>query len=156
MVGTTSIVLPCLRTTGWHRWVQVGHVLDRERGAIAAFRPSFIAASIGAGCGNRHRLSDDANRYQRISPRCIREVRLVVGLDWPLSSTRDPCSPRRRQRWRAARDGIVLREAAPGEATRFRARAGIEHAELAEVQGEAFRVYRERLAARAPAAAEER
>jgi predicted nucleotidyltransferase len=49
-------------------------------------------------------------------------------------------------RWRIARDGIVLLSMPPQVAPRFLARAGIEHDELRELEIEAMRRYRARLA----------
>lgn len=53
-------------------------------------------------------------------------------------------------RWRIARDGIVLLSSPPHAAARFLARAGIEHDERRELEMEAMRRYRLRLAASAP------
>jgi hypothetical protein len=49
--------------------------------------------------------------------------------------------------WRVARDAVVLLSDPPSEAARFLARAGIEHDELRELEIEAMRRYRARLAA---------
>jgi predicted nucleotidyltransferase len=53
-------------------------------------------------------------------------------------------------RWRVARDGVVLLSDPPWEASRFLARAGIEHDERRELELDAMRRYRARLAAGAP------
>lgn len=53
-------------------------------------------------------------------------------------------------RWRIARDGIVLLSVPPQAAPRFLARAGIEHDELRELESDAMRRYRARLARAAP------
>jgi predicted nucleotidyltransferase len=53
-------------------------------------------------------------------------------------------------RWRIARDGIVLLSNPPHIARRFLARTGIEHDELRELEIEAMRRYRARLAAATP------
>lgn len=50
-------------------------------------------------------------------------------------------------RWRIARDGIVLLSLPAHAAPRFLARAGIEHDELRDLEIEAMRRYRARLAA---------
>lgn len=52
-------------------------------------------------------------------------------------------------RWRIARDGIVLLSRPPHVAPRFLARAGIEHDELRDLEIDAMRRYRARLAAAA-------
>jgi uncharacterized protein len=49
-------------------------------------------------------------------------------------------------RWRVARDAVVLLSDPPSEAPRFLARAGIEHDELRELELNAMRRYRARLA----------
>jgi predicted nucleotidyltransferase len=49
-------------------------------------------------------------------------------------------------RWRIARDGIVLLSTPPHAASRFLAGAGIEHDELRELELDAMRRYRARLA----------
>jgi predicted nucleotidyltransferase len=56
--------------------------------------------------------------------------------------------------WRIARDAIVLFSEPPAEATRFRARAAIEHDEHADLRSEAARRYRLALARRAEAGSE--
>ena len=56
-------------------------------------------------------------------------------------------------RWRVARDGVVLLSTPPHAAPRFLARAGIEHDELRELEVEAMRRYRARLAAAIPESA---
>jgi uncharacterized protein len=56
-------------------------------------------------------------------------------------------------RWRIARDGVVLVSNPPHLAPRFLARAGIEHDEVRELEIEAMRRYRARLAAAAPESA---
>lgn len=84
-------------------------------------------------------LWDEMDLQARLTRACGRTVQLM---------RLDRAAPG--LRWRAARDGIVLHEADPGFMTRFCARAGIEHAELGEVQRAAFRVYRDRLAAGSP------
>jgi predicted nucleotidyltransferase len=53
-------------------------------------------------------------------------------------------------RWRIARDGIVLLSMPRQAAPRFLARAGIEHDELRELEIDAMRRYRARLASAAP------
>jgi predicted nucleotidyltransferase len=53
-------------------------------------------------------------------------------------------------RWRIARDGIVLLSNPPQEASRFLARAGIEHDAQHELSVAAMRRYRARLAGIAP------
>lgn len=53
-------------------------------------------------------------------------------------------------RWRIARDGVVLFSDPPEAAIRFRAHAGIAHDEVRELEIEAMRRYRTRLAAWAP------
>lgn len=50
-------------------------------------------------------------------------------------------------RWRIARDGVVLRSHPPHAASRFLARAAIEHDDLRSLEIEAARRYRARLAA---------
>jgi predicted nucleotidyltransferase len=52
--------------------------------------------------------------------------------------------------WRVARDGVVLLSAPAHAAPRFLARTGIEHDERREIEIEAMRRYRARLAAAAP------
>lgn len=49
-------------------------------------------------------------------------------------------------RWRIARDGIVLLSDPPQEAVRFLARTAIEHDELREIELDAMRRFRARLA----------
>jgi predicted nucleotidyltransferase len=49
--------------------------------------------------------------------------------------------------WRVARDAVVLLSDPPTEAARFLARAGIEHDERRELELDAMRRYRARLAA---------
>jgi len=53
-------------------------------------------------------------------------------------------------RWRVARDGIVLLSDPPHVATRFLARAGIEHDEQRDLELEAMRRDRTRLATAVP------
>ncbi len=53
-------------------------------------------------------------------------------------------------RWRIARDGVVLLSNPPVEAARFLARAGIDHDELLELELDAMRLYRARLASELP------
>ena len=53
-------------------------------------------------------------------------------------------------RWRIARDGVVLLSSPSHVAPRFLARAGIEHDELRDLEIDAMRRYRARLAAEAP------
>jgi uncharacterized protein len=53
-------------------------------------------------------------------------------------------------RWRIARDGIVLLSNPPHLAPRFLARAGIEHDDMRELEVQAMRRYRSRLAAAVP------
>jgi len=53
-------------------------------------------------------------------------------------------------RWRIARDGIVLLSDPAHAGPRFLARTGIEHDELRELETEAMRRYRARLAASRP------
>lgn len=53
-------------------------------------------------------------------------------------------------RWRIARDGIVLLARPREEATRFLARTGIEHDELRDLELEAMRRFRARLAGSSP------
>jgi uncharacterized protein len=48
--------------------------------------------------------------------------------------------------WRVARDGVVLLSDPPQAAIRFRARAGIAHDEVRELEVDAMRRYRARLA----------
>jgi predicted nucleotidyltransferase len=48
--------------------------------------------------------------------------------------------------WRIARDGVVLLSTPPWEGARFRARAGIAHDEQRELEFDAMRRYRARLA----------
>ena len=50
-------------------------------------------------------------------------------------------------RWRVARDGVVLHAEPATEAPRFLARVGIEHDAVRELESEAMRRYRARLAA---------
>jgi hypothetical protein len=52
-------------------------------------------------------------------------------------------------RWRIARDGVVLWSAPPSEASRFLARTGIEHDEFRELEIDAMRRFRARVAGEA-------
>lgn len=53
-------------------------------------------------------------------------------------------------RWRIARDAVVLISMPPTEASRFLARTAIEHDELREIEADAMRRYRARLAEHVP------
>ena len=53
-------------------------------------------------------------------------------------------------RWRIARDGVVLLSEPAREASRFLARAGIEHDDVLELETDAMRRYRAHLAGLAP------
>jgi uncharacterized protein len=53
-------------------------------------------------------------------------------------------------RWRIARDGLVLVANPPQEASRFLARAGIEHDDVRELEAGAMKRFRARLAGLAP------
>ncbi|MBC8067251.1 MAG: nucleotidyltransferase domain-containing protein [Deltaproteobacteria bacterium] len=59
----------------------------------------------------------------------------------------DVAAARPALRWRIARDGIVLSSSPTTAAARFLAQSGIEHDELAELERDAMRRFRARLAA---------
>lgn len=83
-------------------------------------------------------LEQELDLQARLSQACGREVDLVR-LDRASTLLR----------WQVARTGVCLRSDPPAEEARFRARAGIEHAELRVVRDPAAERYRRRLAARA-------
>lgn len=90
-------------------------------------------------------LQDELDLQARLAKAAQREVDLV---------RLDRASPL--LRWRAAKEGVVLLAEPARELVRFRARAGIEHADLEPQMARARELLRRRLAGRAsPAVADE-
>lgn len=131
---------------------------DRLRAALAAGPPLRLAILFGSRArGTSHPGSDVDIAYLPVDSRMSmgEESELGAALERVAGVAVDLVridEARGALRWRIARDGIVLLSDPPEAAARFLARAGIEHDDLRELEADAMRRFRARLAATAPEA----
>jgi predicted nucleotidyltransferase len=124
---------------------------DRLRGALATVPRLRLAILFGSRARGNARPDSDVDVAILAEPPLSgrEETELGAALERAAGTSVDLVDLDRAApalRWRVARDGIVLVSAPAHEATRFLARTGIEHDELRDLEVDAQRRFRDRLA----------
>lgn len=128
-------------------------LLDRLRGVLAAGPRLRFAILFGSRARGRARpdsdidvaiLPEDSALSLMEEHTLAAELERVAGA--PVDLVRIDHAPAA-LKWRIARDAVVLSSSPPAAAIRFLAGAGIEHDEVLDLEIEAMRLFRARLAA---------